>query len=177
MNFENLPEKKEYFFKEVTSITGVKPYVLRFWESEFVQISPKVDGSGRKLYSIHDVEVVGRIKNLLFENKLSIPEAKARLDSSQNNQIDEQAPVVINLEKQEYTGVETRESLGSLMKQQSTQLVDLKTSLKEDLEEHKSAIMKKQFNDQDVLNLVKTKKKLSSVLAKIDEIIIAHEWM
>nr|MBA2403447.1 MerR family transcriptional regulator [Bdellovibrionales bacterium] len=57
-------------------ITGVKPYVLRFWETEFEEIAPEDSDSGQKLYARKDVEAIFKIKKLLFEDKMTIPEAK-----------------------------------------------------------------------------------------------------
>lgn len=72
--------KSTFKFNEVTSMTGVKPYVLRFWESEFDQINPRVNEIGQKIYAPMDIEAVERVKKLLFEDKLSIPQAKGYLD-------------------------------------------------------------------------------------------------
>jgi len=64
---------------EACGLTGVKPYVLRFWESEFDQISPITSSSGQKLFSYDDVEKILFIKRLLFQEKLTIEEAKAKI--------------------------------------------------------------------------------------------------
>ena len=74
----NLPEsaKNQFKFNELTALADVKPYVLRFWESEFDQISPSVDSMGQKIYSSNDLEAIKSIKSLLFEEKLNIQEAK-----------------------------------------------------------------------------------------------------
>lgn len=64
---------------EVCGFTGVKPYVLRFWESEFPEISPITSASGQKLYGHKDIEAVALIKKLLFDEKLSIEKAKLRM--------------------------------------------------------------------------------------------------
>ena len=58
----------------------VKPYVLRFWETEFEQISPELTDSGDKKYSSDDLEAIERIKDLLFNQKMSIPQAKVEMD-------------------------------------------------------------------------------------------------
>ncbi|MDB9786762.1 MerR family transcriptional regulator [Bacteriovoracaceae bacterium] len=77
---ENDIPKKSYFKgEEVCQIAGVKPYVLRFWEAEFVEISPVLSGSGKKLYDDKDLEIIGLIKKLLFSEKLTIEKAKGRL--------------------------------------------------------------------------------------------------
>jgi len=77
-----IPNKSNFKFQELTPITGVKPYVLRFWETEFPEIAPIDSEGGQKLYSRSDVETFLKIKKLLFEDKLSIPEAKVRLSST-----------------------------------------------------------------------------------------------
>jgi DNA-binding transcriptional MerR regulator len=74
-----IPNKSNFKFQELTPITGVKPYVIRFWETEFPIISPVTSDSGQKLYARKDVEAILTIKKLLFEDKMTIPEAKAAL--------------------------------------------------------------------------------------------------
>ncbi len=74
-----IPNKSTFKFQELTPITGVKPYVIRFWETEFEDISPLTSDSGQKLYARKDVETILKIKKLLFEEKMTIPEAKAAL--------------------------------------------------------------------------------------------------
>jgi len=184
MNFDNLPQKNEYKFKEVTSLTGVKPYVLRFWESEFTQISPQVNEAGQKIYSPLDLEFVKRIKELLFIEKLSIPKAKAMLDEelslaqTQEVVVDEpELPAMESKQMEAYAGVEMREAIGSIIMQHSHSLNYQQESLRADLEQQKEMIMQKQFNDQDVLRLVQTKKKLNVVLNKLETIIEKHNWV
>ncbi len=79
-----IPNKSNFKFQELTPITGVKPYVIRFWETEFPEISPVLGDSGQKLYQRKDVETILRIKKLLFEEKLSIPEAKIQLQNEES---------------------------------------------------------------------------------------------
>lgn len=71
-----IPNKSNFKFQELTPITGVKPYVIRFWETEFDDIAPVTSDSGQKLYARKDVEAIFKIKKLLFDEKMSIPEAK-----------------------------------------------------------------------------------------------------
>lgn len=75
----NIPNKSHFKLNEVCGLTGVKPYVLRFWESEFEQIEPIMSSSGQKLYEHKDIEAIAFIKKLLFEEKLNIEEAKREL--------------------------------------------------------------------------------------------------
>jgi DNA-binding transcriptional MerR regulator len=72
-----IPNKSSFKFEELTPITGIKPYVLRYWETEFPEIAPVVSDSGHKIYSRKDLEVILKIKKLLFDDKMSIPTVKA----------------------------------------------------------------------------------------------------
>lgn len=76
-----IPNKSNFKFQELTPITGVKPYVIRFWETEFDDIDPVDSDSGQKLYARKDVEAIFKIKKLLFEEKMTIQEAKIAIKS------------------------------------------------------------------------------------------------
>jgi DNA-binding transcriptional MerR regulator len=71
-----IPNKSNFKFQELTPITGVKPYVIRFWETEFDEISPVDSDSGQKIYARKDVEAILKIKKLLFVEKMTVLEAK-----------------------------------------------------------------------------------------------------
>lgn len=86
-----IPNKSNFKFQELTPITGVKPYVIRFWETEFPEIAPITSDSGQKLYARKDIEAILKVKKLLFEDKLTIPEAKVRMSSSQVEMASEEA--------------------------------------------------------------------------------------
>jgi DNA-binding transcriptional MerR regulator len=76
-----IPDKLYFKIGEVTEITDLAAYVLRFWESEFSIISPKRTDSGQRLYRRSDVELILKIKYLLYEKKFTIPGAKKILKS------------------------------------------------------------------------------------------------
>ena len=78
---QEIPRLEKSYFKlsEMSDLTGVKPYVLRYWETEFDEITPITSDSGHKLFSLEDVDVIMKIKHLLFEEKLSIEKARERL--------------------------------------------------------------------------------------------------
>lgn len=78
-NDVQIPKKSFFKQDEVCSITGVKPYVLRFWETEFEEISPVVSMTGQKLYEHKDIEAILKIKTLLFDQKLSVDKARQLL--------------------------------------------------------------------------------------------------
>ena len=87
-NFENSQSFKDsYSFSEVSSVTSVKPYVLRFWETEFTEIDPVIHSDGKKVYSHSDLEFILLIKNLLFEQKMSIPQAKAFISKNEVEEV------------------------------------------------------------------------------------------
>ncbi len=77
-----LPNKSHFKADEVCGFTGVKPYVLRFWETEFDAINPIVSSSGQKLYEQRDVEAILAIKKLLFEDKLTVEQARLQMSTS-----------------------------------------------------------------------------------------------
>jgi hypothetical protein len=74
-----IPNKSSFKINEVCALTGVKSYVLRFWESEFTEIAPMTSSSGQKLYEHRDIEAILLIKKLLFEDKMTIERAKAEM--------------------------------------------------------------------------------------------------
>lgn len=74
-----IPNKSSFKINEVCALTGVKSYVLRFWESEFDAIAPITSSSGQKLYEHRDIEAILLIKKLLFEDKMTIERAKSEI--------------------------------------------------------------------------------------------------
>ena len=71
--------KTYYSIREVCSQTGLEPHVLRYWESEFSQLRPKKNRAGNRAYRDKDIEIIGQIKHLLYEQQFTIPGAKKRL--------------------------------------------------------------------------------------------------
>jgi len=78
-----IPEKRYFRIGEVSAITGIEPYVLRYWETEFVKISPARSRSGQRLYRRRDIEAVLEIKHLLYKKRFTIAGAKQYLKGSQ----------------------------------------------------------------------------------------------
>jgi DNA-binding transcriptional MerR regulator len=72
-------EKLYYRIGEVEQITAVPAYVLRYWESEFKLLRPKKNPAGQRLYRPRDLELVQRIKTLLYDERLTLEGAKKRL--------------------------------------------------------------------------------------------------
>jgi DNA-binding transcriptional MerR regulator len=71
-----IPNKLYFRIGEVAKLAGIKPYVLRFWESEFSTLGPKKSGSGHRLYRRKDVELVLEIKRLLYDKRFTIEGAR-----------------------------------------------------------------------------------------------------
>jgi len=78
---KKLPDKLYFKIGEVAEIAGLPSYVLRFWESEFSKINPKRTPAGQRLYRKNDIELVLKIKHLLYEKKFTIQGAKEYLNS------------------------------------------------------------------------------------------------
>jgi DNA-binding transcriptional MerR regulator len=74
-----IPDKLFFRIGDVATLAGVKPYVLRFWESEFPMIAPQKSASGQRVYRRSDVETVLLIKHLLYEQRFSIEGARRRI--------------------------------------------------------------------------------------------------
>lgn len=79
MSSVDIPHKLYFRIGEVARIVGVKPYVLRYWESEFAVLRPEKTASGHRLYRRRDVEILLDIKRLLYDEKFTISGAKKRL--------------------------------------------------------------------------------------------------
>lgn len=77
---KRLPGGKVYYnIREVSEMTSLKPYVLRFWETEFPQLHPRLSRGGRRQYQMADIKIILMIKKLLYDDGFTIPGARARL--------------------------------------------------------------------------------------------------
>ena len=74
-------EKLYYSISEVSDLTGLKQYVLRYWETEFSELKPKKNKAGNRTYRQSDIDVVLKIKNLLYTQKYTIEVARDRLNA------------------------------------------------------------------------------------------------
>lgn len=78
---KEIPDKLYFRIGEVSKITGLPTYVLRFWETEFSRMRPKRTSSGQRLYTRSDIELVLKIKHLLYEKKFTIQGARQHLSA------------------------------------------------------------------------------------------------
>ena len=74
-----IPDKFYFKIGEVSKLVQLPAYVLRFWESEFSKINPKRTSSGRRLYTRKDIELILKVKHLLYEKKFTIQGARQHL--------------------------------------------------------------------------------------------------
>ena len=72
-------KKLYYSISEVSEITGLKQYVLRYWETEFSQLKPGKNRAGNRIYRSHDVDTIMEIKSLLYDRKFTIKGARQHL--------------------------------------------------------------------------------------------------
>jgi DNA-binding transcriptional MerR regulator len=75
-----IPAKRYFTIGEVSELCGVKPHVLRYWEQEFTQLKPVKRRGNRRYYQHHEVLLVRRIRELLYEEGFTISGARNRLD-------------------------------------------------------------------------------------------------
>jgi DNA-binding transcriptional MerR regulator len=101
---DSLPTR--YKIGQAAKAVGVEPHVLRFWESEFPQLVPCRKPSGQRYYTDEHIDLLNRIKQLLYEDKLTIEGARMRLQD--------------------------QSSLSSLLQEIETELQDLRSLLSED---------------------------------------------
>ncbi len=77
-----IPAKRYFTIGEVSELCGVKPYVLRYWEQEFTQLKPMKRRGNRRYYQHHEVLLIRRIRELLYEQGFTISGARNRLSDA-----------------------------------------------------------------------------------------------
>ncbi|HEV8432080.1 MAG TPA: MerR family transcriptional regulator [Thermoanaerobaculia bacterium] len=76
-------DKRLYKIGEVCRIADVQPYVLRYWETEFAALAPNKSGGGQRLYTQREIDIILRIKQLLYSEGFTIAGAKKKLEAEQ----------------------------------------------------------------------------------------------
>ena len=92
MKNDDQNQKLYYKLLEVCRIADIKPYVLSYWETEFSQLGKNIV-KGQKLYTKEDLDLILKIKKLLYENGFTISGAKKQLEKEENKEISENPPV------------------------------------------------------------------------------------
>ena len=118
-----LPDKDDFKIGEVCEIAGVKPFVLRYWETEFPELSPAKGAGGQRTYTKADVELILRIKQLLYDERFTVAGAKKRLAE----EVTEHAPKPAKLDSRAANQVE---SLRRALKTTRRELESILTLLK-----------------------------------------------
>jgi DNA-binding transcriptional MerR regulator len=88
-----IPAKRYFTIGEVSELCGVKPHVLRYWEQEFTQLKPVKRRGNRRYYQHHEVLLIRRIRELLYEEGFTISGARNRLDNALNGEEKAEAPM------------------------------------------------------------------------------------
>lgn len=102
-------EKELYKIGEVCRMADVQPYVLRYWETEFPPLAPNKSGGGQRLYTRREIDIILRIKQLLYSEGFTIAGAKKKLEV----EMSEPAAPTVSAQKMDLAGVkkELREIL------------------------------------------------------------------
>lgn len=86
-----IPAKRYFTIGEVSELCGVKPHVLRYWEQEFTQLKPVKRRGNRRYYQHHEVLLIRRIRELLYEQGFTISGARNRLEGAETDSSKSQA--------------------------------------------------------------------------------------
>ena len=108
-------KKLYYSIGEVSKITELKPYVLRYWETEFKQLSPPKNRAGNRTYRQKDIEVVEKIKNLLYNRKFTIKGARTLLNSGEEMEETVDRPLENAQEKRSEILIKVKQELESIL--------------------------------------------------------------
>ena len=87
-----IPAKRYFTIGEVSELCGVKPHVLRYWEQEFTQLKPVKRRGNRRYYQHHEVLLIRRVRELLYEEGFTISGARNRLDNAALRSVERDEP-------------------------------------------------------------------------------------
>lgn len=120
MEIEGIPNKQYFKIGEVSALTQLEPYVLRYWETEFKMIRPVRFGSNQRMYRRKDVEIILAIKRLLYEEGFTIAGARKKLLQNSKEEKEKKA-----LPKNDGTQNEVTDRMVPLMREIQKELTDL----------------------------------------------------
>ena len=108
---QQLPDKLYFRIGEVAEIVGVEPHVLRYWETEFRSVKPEKSRKGQRVYSRRDVDVLLKVKDLLYGHRYTIAGAKRKLRTEGLEPVDDSDPVVKEVKRLRETLTAIRDDL------------------------------------------------------------------
>ena len=163
--------QKRLYYKigEACKVLGIQPYVLRYWETEFPALAPSKSRSGQRVYSEKELEIIRRIKGLLYEEGYTIAGAKKKLESELANgtlgEPEGQAPIASVAagepeEAPEHAGVEApspQASARGVSRARSSAPPVLDSDSAEQIESLRSGIEKALHEAREILALLETK--------------------
>ena len=100
-----IPDKRYFTIGEVSELCGVKPHVLRYWEQEFTQLKPVKRRGNRRYYQHHEVLLIRRIRELLYDQGFTISGARNQLSESSAARKKTDVPTDISALRKEIQGV------------------------------------------------------------------------
>lgn len=110
-----IPAKRYFTIGEVSDLCGVKPHVLRYWEQEFTQLKPVKRRGNRRYYQHHEVLLIRRIRELLYEQGFTISGARNRLESRLPDESDLTPPLLPRAAASEVDPVLLRAELRAIL--------------------------------------------------------------
>jgi DNA-binding transcriptional MerR regulator len=111
-----IPAKRYFTIGEVSELCGVKPHVLRYWEQEFTQLKPLKRRGNRRYYQHHEVLLIRRIRELLYEHGFTINGARNRLEDSMPSRTGSHAAYNTMTVPQPLSPANIRKELKSILK-------------------------------------------------------------
>lgn len=110
-----IPAKRYFTIGEVSELCGVKPHVLRYWEQEFTQLKPVKRRGNRRYYQHHEVLLIRRIRELLYEQGFTISGARNRLESRASTPAGDASPTLSLVPTPTIDIEELREELNDIL--------------------------------------------------------------
>lgn len=124
-------KKLYYSIGEVAELTALKPYVLRYWETEFPVLKPTKNRAGNRIYKDRDLKVIFHIKYLLYDQKYTIEGARNQLKSVNFEEMNEVGHPNLTLNKKEADESQDEDKLVKALSVVRTGLMEMKKMLQE----------------------------------------------
>lgn len=94
---DRIAPREYYSIGEVCDLTGLKPHVLRYWETQFRELSPAKNRAGNRVYRAREIKIIQLVKHLLYEEKYTIDGARKKLEALRaNRELDEAADRILD---------------------------------------------------------------------------------